>query len=111
MPEPGQDQRATRRFPLKLPVSVKSPIGSGETSAQTRDVSARGVCFFLDSPQLEKGSNIEFTLTLPPEITMTESIRVRCRGRVVRVESPGMDGRSAVAAQIEKYEFLTEANA
>lgn len=111
MPEPGQDQRATRRFPLKLPVSVKSLVGSGETSAQTRDVSARGVCFFLETPQLEKGSNIEFTLTLPPEITMTESIRVRCRGRVVRVEAPGMDGRSAVAAQIEKYEFLTEATA
>jgi len=110
MPVPGQEQRATRRFPLKLPVSVKSPIG-GESPAHTRDVSARGVCFFLDSPQLEKGSNIEFTLTLPPEITMTESIRVRCRGKVVRVESAGPDGKTAVAAQIEKYEFLTEHNA
>ena len=32
MPVPGQEQRATRRFPLKLPVSVKSPIG-GEAAA------------------------------------------------------------------------------
>jgi PilZ domain-containing protein len=110
MPVSGQEQRATRRFPLKLPVSVKSPIG-GEAAAHTRDVSARGVCFYLDSPQLEKGSNIEFTLTLPPEITMTESIRVRCRGTVVRVETAGNDGRAAVAAQIEKYEFLSEHNA
>ena len=107
MPVPGQEQRATRRFPLKLPVSVKSPIG-GEASAHTRDVSARGVCFYLESPQWERGANIEFTLTLPPEITMTESIRVRCRGKVVRVETSGPDGRAAVAAQIEKYEFLSE---
>ncbi len=110
MPVPGQEQRATRRFPLKLPVSVKSPIG-GDAAAHTRDVSARGVCFYLDSPHLEKGASIEFTLTLPPEITMTESIRVRCRGRVVRVEAAGPDGKSAVAAQIEKYEFLSEHNA
>ena len=32
------------------------------------------------------GSSIEFTLILPPEITLTESIRVRCKGKVVRVD-------------------------
>lgn len=110
MAVPGIEQRATRRFPLKLPVSVKSAIGE-EAPAQTRDVSARGVCFYLDSPQLEKGSSIEFTLTLPPEITMTESIRVRCRGKVVRIETAGTDGKTAIAAQIEKYEFLSEYSA
>ncbi|MGE5114808.1 MAG: PilZ domain-containing protein [Acidobacteriaceae bacterium] len=111
MPVPGQEQRATRRFPLKLPVTVKSPIGGVEAAATTRDVSARGVCFFLETAIVERGSFIEFTLTLPPEITMTESIRVRCRGRVVRVESTAYEGRTAVAAQIEKYEFLSEHNA
>ena len=89
------------------PTQRSGRIG-GEAAAHTRDVSARGVCFYLDSPQLEKGSNIEFTLTLPPEITMTESIRVRCRGKVVRVETAGADGKAAIAAQIEKYEFLSE---
>lgn len=111
MPVPGQDQRATRRFPLRLPVIVKSPLGGIEAAALTRDVSSRGVCFFLESAIVETGSFIEFTLTLPPEITMTESIRVRCRGRVVRVENTAYEGRTAVAAQIEKYEFLSEHNA
>jgi hypothetical protein len=48
-------------------------------------------------------------MTLPPEITLTESIRVQCKGRVVRVENGAGDGRIAVAAVIEEYEFLPEA--
>ena len=60
------------------------PLAAQEKSAETRDVSARGICFYLDSA-IATGSPIEFTLTLPPEITLTESIRVRCKGKVVRV--------------------------
>jgi hypothetical protein len=48
-------------------------------------------------------------MTLPPEITLTESIRVQCKGRVVRVENGQKDGKLAVAAVIEEYEFLPEA--
>ena len=71
------EKRATRRFALHLPVSVRNGEEAQEREAQTRDVSARGVCFYLDSA-MQAGSNIDFTLTLPPEITLTESIRVRC---------------------------------
>lgn len=104
------EKRATRRFALRLPVSV-SPIGEHATplSALTRDVSARGVCFFLDTP-MTTGSAIEFTLTLPPEITLTESIRVRCKGKVVRVDDGLIDAKIPVAAVIDEYEFLAEPN-
>ena len=109
MAETTQDnKRATRRFALKLPVSVTySGDGVHEEAAQTRDVSARGICFFLDSA-IAEGSAIEFTLTLPPEITLTESIRVRCKGKVVRVDEGGPEGKVAVAAVIDEYEFLSE---
>jgi len=63
------------------------------------------VCFFVDSA-IATGSGIDFTLTLPPEITLTESIRVRCRGKVVRVQDEAPKGKVAVAAVIEEYEFL-----
>jgi PilZ domain len=109
MAETGQEKRATRRFALRLPVSVTySENGSQEKTAQTRDVSARGICFYLDSA-ITAGSPIEFTLTLPPEITLTESIRVRCKGKVVRVDNGAPDGKVAVAAVIDEYEFLSEA--
>jgi hypothetical protein len=101
------DKRATRRFALRLPVSVRYGESGQDREAQTRDVSARGVCFYLDSA-IQAGSGIEFTLTLPPEITLTESIRIHCEGRVLRVEGGPTNGKMAVAAVIEKYEFLTE---
>jgi len=109
MAETTQDnKRATRRFALRLPVSVSyAENGQQEKTAQTRDVSARGICFYVDSA-IAAGSSIEFTLTLPPEITLTESIRVRCKGKVVRVDDAATDGRIAVAAVIDEYEFLSE---
>jgi len=107
MAEP-QEKRAARRFPLHLPVTVNH----GESAklqdvGQLRDVSARGISFYVQS-SIAEGSNIGFTLTLPPEVTLTESIRVQCKGRVLRVENSRLDGRLAVAAVIEEYEFLPE---
>ena len=103
-----KDKRATRRFALRLPMSVRQDEKGQEHEAQTRDVSARGVCFYLDSA-IQAGSGIDFTLTLPPEITLTESIRIHCQGRVLRVEGGPTNGKMAVAAVIEKYEFLADA--
>jgi hypothetical protein len=108
MVEAQQEKRAARRFALRIPVSVTRDENSNPSeSAQLRDVSARGICLYLDSP-MAQGSPIGFTLTLPPEITLTESIRVQCKGRVVRVETANEDGKMAVAAVIEEYEFLPE---
>lgn len=102
-----EEKRATRRFALRLPVSVNvDGQGVRDASAETRDVSARGICFFVDSA-IAEGSAIEFTLTLPPDVTLTESIRVRCKGRVVRSENGLSDGKLAVAAVIDEYEFLS----
>src|ERR1700692_2805873 len=108
MGEAQEEKRAARRFALRIPVSV----GRGENSnlkesAQSRAVNARGISFYLDSP-IAQGSPIGFTLTLPPEITLTESIRVQCKGRVVRIENSSDNGKMAVAAVIEEYEFLPE---
>ncbi len=108
MVEAEREKRSTRRFALRLPVSVTySDDGAQEKAAQTRDVSARGICFYVDSA-IAAGSAIEFTLVLPPEITLTESIRVRCKGKVVRVDNSSGEDKVAVAAVIEEYEFLSE---
>ena len=106
MAEPQQEKRGARRFPLRVPVTVDHE--NAKQTAQLRDVSARGISFYLESV-VTQGSPIGFTLTLPPEITLTESIRVQCKGRVVRVENGQPSGKLAVAAVIEEYEFLPEA--
>jgi hypothetical protein len=106
MATPGVDKRTARRFTLQLPVTVKDR--QSEAPASTRDISSRGVCFYTET-RLETGSEVEFTLTLPPEITMTEAIQVHCKGKVVRVEAVE-DGRLAIAAQINQYQFMPAAH-
>jgi len=111
MAEPQQEKRGARRFALRVPVSVNRDAATESgpiEAAQLRDVSARGISFYLEN-SVAQGSTIGFTLTLPPEITLTESIRVQCKGRVVRVESGEPEGKVKVAAVIEEYEFLPEA--
>src|SRR6266567_5979914 len=109
MAEP-QEKRGARRFALRVPVTVNHIGNNGHNHepVQLRDVSARGISFYADSV-VAQGAPIGFTLTLPPEITLTESIRVQCKGRVVRVENGQPSGKLAVAAVIEEYEFLPDA--
>ena len=101
------EKRAIRRFALQLPVRITGQSGeSVQATAESRDVSSHGICFFCDS-EMEPDSPIEFTLTLPSEITMSEPLAVRCNGRVVRVERQ-QSRKFAVAAAISSYEFLTD---
>lgn len=102
------DQRANRRFSLHLPVSIRYTDGRPEEiPAETKNVSAHGVFFQVQS-KLAEGSRIEFTMTLPPEVTMTNPIRVRCQGRVVRVDQSGSGPEIGVAALIEQYDFIAD---
>jgi hypothetical protein len=106
-PKTQTDKRGTRRFPLSLPVSVKvKSAGKDEIVSQTRDVSARGVFFYMESAP-EEGSEVEFTLTLPPEITLTEALRIHCTGRVVRIDQ-GSGQNFGIAAAIDKYDLSSE---
>ena len=93
-----------RRFSMQLPVQVDAQRPGEDVIAVTKDVSARGVYIYMDS-EIAPESAIEFTLTLPPEITMTQSIRVRCKGKVVRVDRD-VPGKVGIAAMIDHYQFL-----
>jgi PilZ domain len=102
----SQERRTMRRFDMRLPALVKgADIDLDEFATETQNVSARGVYFYLDRP-VEPGSQLEVTLTFPPHITLTDSVRVRFTARVVRVEDPLPASRIGIAAFIEEYEFL-----
>lgn len=50
MAQPQPEKRTTRRFALDLPIAVKFlDNGTFEVTGHTRDVSSRGVFFYLDS--------------------------------------------------------------
>jgi hypothetical protein len=100
------ERRTAQRFRIKLPMTVRWTSGSavGEASTESRDVSSRGVYFFLPK-DVKSGSPVEIVLTLPHEITLAGPVRVRCLGRVQRNDDME-EGRAGIVAQIERYEFL-----
>lgn len=100
---PKPEQRAARRFPLDLPISLRFPSGGTPVAARTRDVSSRGV-FFYANADMAKGSAVDFVMTLPKEITLASPIRVHCHGKIVRVDESVK--HRGVAVAIDKYDFV-----
>ena len=99
-----RDRRMMRRFEMCLPAMVRIEDGDA-LATETRNVSARGVFFYLDR-EVPAGASIEMTLTFPPHVTMTVPMRVKFQARVIRVEPPLPSARIGVAATIEDYEYL-----
>lgn len=87
-----------------MTVRWTSGVAVGEAQTESRDVSSRGVYFFLPK-QVIHGSPVEIILTLPHEVTLAGPVRVRCLGRVHRTEPEGAE-RSGIVAEIHRYEFL-----
>src|ERR1700750_2104316 len=76
------DVQGASRFPIKLPVAVKSD--SGDKNAETQNISAHGVLFQIES-DMPVGSMIVFTISFPADVVGSDNdVRVDCRGRVVR---------------------------
>jgi c-di-GMP-binding flagellar brake protein YcgR len=103
------DRRAARRYDLSLPVIIRLPVEK-ELSARngkTRDISTRGVYFTLEE-ELNAGSELDITLTLPAEVTRGSEVFIRAMGKVVRVDRRPDNGstRVGVAAVIERYEII-----
>ena len=105
---PVDEKRVLPRFPLEMPVWLRLPGSDATVHAKTRDVSASGVFFYVNC-EIREESEIEFTMTLPPELTRTAAIQVSCKGKVVRVQNDAVTGRVGIAAAIHSYDFLAQA--
>jgi hypothetical protein len=108
------ERRVGQRFPYLLPLSLHQAADSINGVGFTQDLSSRGVFFFTDAP-LTEGSEIELTLRMPSEITLGESMPVRCRGRILRVArpsptstSPHAGAKIGVAVRFDGYEYLPD---
>jgi PilZ domain len=99
--EPYTDMQSAPRFPIKLPVEVKSE--SGARPAETQNISANGVLFEVDA-DMPIGSMVDFTISLPADVVGADSdVQLDCRGRVVRSFDEG--GRHGVGVVIDEYRF------
>ena len=103
------DRRGSQRFRISAPLTVV--VGDNEIPAYTRDLSNRGVYFYIslsDSGLIDR--DFEFMIEMPAEITLSSSCQIRCRGRLVRKEitSRNLTG-AGIAAEILDYLILREA--
>jgi PilZ domain len=89
------DRRQAQR--ITVPLSVELENGKGIT----RDVSATGV-FFVTDLSFSIGTPITLWLVLAG-VDPVGPLRVRCQGRVVRVER--CDGASGVAVAIASHDL------
>jgi hypothetical protein len=105
------ERRATKRFRVKLPITVRwtNQSGSGEAQTESEDISSRGIYFFL-SKEIENGSSVEFVMVFPSEIILVKPVRVRCQGHVRRTEIKATD-RVGVVAEIELISYCAERGA
>lgn len=104
-----KERRLTRRFQMRLPLKVRwtGDATVGEASTETKEVSSRGIYFFLPK-DLKNGAPLEIVMTLPHEVTLAGPVKVRCLGHVVRTDA-SRETDIGVAAAIERYEFLRDA--
>ena len=95
------DMQSAMRFPIKLPISLKSK--SGDSATETQNISANGVLFQVDA-EMPVGSMVDFTISLPADVVGADAdVQLDCRGRVVRNFEEG--GRRGVGVVIDEYRF------
>jgi hypothetical protein len=97
------ERRCGQRFQLHLPLTIH--VDGEAVPGFTQDVSSRGL-FLYSEALLAEGAVVELTFTMPSEITLGESMRVRGRGRVLRVDPSQAGPRNGVAVQLDSYEYL-----
>ena len=100
---PEQSARPNFAIRMPMPVKLKFESSSSDVTAEVCDLSAHGI-FFLLNPAPLVGAQFTFTITLSEEITLTETIRLSCKGRVTRVEESEAGQPPRVTANIESYE-------
>jgi hypothetical protein len=102
------ERRNARRYDLLLPVMVRVPAEVKDLQqGETRDISTRGV-YFVTEQDMQAGSELDITLTLPAELTHGSEVFVRAAGKVVRVDprTEARNMRVGVAAVIERYDII-----
>lgn len=106
----GIERRIGQRFCFNLPVSLRDVLTAAEGLGFTQDLSSRGA-FLFTTMVLTEGAEVELTLKMPSEITLGDSMRVRCRGRVLRVVNAADNGWKPASAFHPEIKSLGNATA
>jgi hypothetical protein len=101
------DKRTARRIQQRLPVRVRNGEGTQIETGESRDISSQGLFFFTES-KIEKMTDIELVLLMPPEISPVGRQWVCCTATVVRVEEDPDRKGFGIAAEITRCQAMPE---
>ena len=110
-----KERRATSRYNLALPVTIRvapNLIALGSILVKTRDISIHGFYFNI-TQAFAVGTQFEYSIALPIEITGTTQAYVSGTARAVRVEESGESHQRClgVGAFVESYQISREESA
>ncbi|MFZ3342645.1 MAG: PilZ domain-containing protein [Terriglobales bacterium] len=97
------ERRSAQRFEVLLPMAVH--FDGRMLPAFTQNLSGRGIFFYAEAA-IPEGAIVELVFAMPSEVTLSENMPVRCRGRVLRSAPPKSSQRNGIAVQLESYEYL-----
>ena len=103
-----EERRATSRYNLAVLVEISVALDlavGGKVFAETQDISTHGF-YFNVAQKFTVGTQFDFSITLPIEITGTTPVNISGKARAVRVEEmrKGHTGQLGVGALIESYQ-------
>ncbi|MGO9009311.1 MAG: PilZ domain-containing protein [Bryobacteraceae bacterium] len=100
------DRRRRYRARVHWPVEFERTDGLDFRGTETQDLSSDG--FYCRSKVVfTEGDVVSCTLEVPTHRRQAsgETLRVRCRVRIVRVDEPDSQGFRGLACRIEEYHF------
>ncbi len=102
------NRRLSNRVNVCVPIRfrpINTPAGPVE-HAESLNVSERGVYFATTFP-LKVGTPVELYMQMPRELTGRAPTEMRCKARVVHVESDAsLNGKNGVGLYIEQFESV-----
>ncbi len=102
------DRRRAQRIALQQAVSVVVGNDGHEVLAITGNLSSAGVLLYADQ-LIREGSEVGLVLVVPPLEMETESKRMWCFGKVLRVERELKEGKFGMAIGFQRYQVLSQA--
>ncbi len=107
----SSERRIDTRVNISVPLrfrALNNP-GSTEQTAQSENISQRGIYFLTNIP-MKVGTPVEVSLRMPQELAGKAATDVKCVARVVHIRqtsAPG--GMSGIGLHIERYEAKASA--
>jgi hypothetical protein len=99
------ERRGAQRFEVHQSFSLAVHFEGRTVAGFIQNLSGRGIFCYAET-KLAEGAIVELTFTMPSEITLAESMPVRCRGRVLRATASSAGQRNGIAVRLDSYQYL-----